>query len=117
MVGIKSSSVHYHFRSKNDLIKAIIVDFRSKASEYLIELEEKSSSLEEAFEGLIELFEKVLREDKFCVCGMLAAEEKHLDDEVLQELKDTFTGLEKWVTGVATKYEISLYLQKHWQGL
>ncbi|MCM8537271.1 MAG: TetR/AcrR family transcriptional regulator [Lentisphaeraceae bacterium] len=96
-VGIKSSSVHYHFRNKNELFKAIIIDFRESLSERLVKLSEESDSLQEVLLALIDIFEGVLDEGKFCVCGMLAADMMHLDKEVTEELKATFRALENWL--------------------
>ena len=103
-VGIKSSSVHYHFRNKNELFKAIVEEFRNSMSVNLGEIDNKTSSLKEAVLALVEIFEGVLDQGKFCVCGMLAADQKHLDEGVIEELNLTFNGLEGWLVNTIEKY-------------
>jgi TetR/AcrR family transcriptional regulator, transcriptional repressor for nem operon len=96
-VGIKSSSVHYHFRNKNELFKAIIIDFRESLAERLTTLAEESDSLQEILFSVVDVFEGVLDEGKFCLCGMLAADMSHLDEAVVEELRATFKALESWM--------------------
>lgn len=106
--GIKSSSVHYHFKNKNDLFREIIVNFRESVSGILQELADSATSLEELLYGTISFFEQVLDDDKFCVCGMLAAEMRHLDEEAVSELKETFQQLEKWLSQNIQSYDIEM---------
>ncbi|NQZ59878.1 MAG: TetR/AcrR family transcriptional regulator [Lentisphaeraceae bacterium] len=103
-VGIKSSSVHYHFRNKNELFKAIVEEFRNTASENLAAIDSQATSLKEAVLALVEVFEDILDEGKFCVCGMLAADQKHLDEDVIEELNLTFRDLESWLVQTIEKY-------------
>lgn len=103
-VGIKSSSVHYHFKSKNDLFKAIVSDYRVNLNNQLMDIEGKSNSLKEALMAFIEMFEEFLEDEKLCVCGMLAAEKNHLTKEVCEDIQLTFSDIEKWLKSIVTKY-------------
>ena len=104
-VGVKSSSVHYHFKTKNDLFLAIVEKFKLQVVSHLQGVEENSESLEESLSGFVAVFESVLAEDKFCVCGMLAAELKHLDQSVVESLQQGFDHIEVWLVGQITKYK------------
>ena len=104
--GIKSSSVHYHFKNKNELFREIIICFRESVTVQLTELVKPVSGLEDFLIRLTSFFEGVLDEEKFCVCGMLAAEMQHLDEDVMSELKDTFSLLENWLAENISAYEV-----------
>jgi TetR/AcrR family transcriptional repressor of nem operon len=65
-IGIKSSSIHYHFPSKNDLAIALIEE-EIKALEHLFDL-----PLEKRIEAFINLFQLQLENKKWCLCGMLS---------------------------------------------
>jgi TetR/AcrR family transcriptional repressor of nem operon len=102
-VGVKSSSVHYHFANKNDLFLAIIINFRNDFSEQLQDLESQSDSVYETISKLIDVFESQLVQENFCLCGMLAADQKHLDQKVIDELNNTFDTLHAWLSQVIKK--------------
>ena len=103
-VGIKSSSVHYHFRNKNELFKALVEDFRDQAAAHLQGIAANSGSLQEALFSFIDMFEGVLDEGKFCLCGILAADQQHLDEELIEKVNKTFMAMESWLKGVIDSY-------------
>ena len=104
-VGVKSSSVHYHFKTKNDLFLAIVEKFKNEVASKLSIVSSQTDSLEQALSGFVGVFESVLAEDKFCVCGMLAAELKHLDQAVVDSLQEGFDYIEAWLIEQITKYK------------
>lgn len=66
IIGIKSSSIHYHFPSKNDLAIALIEE-EIKALEHLFDL-----PVDKRVEAFINLFQLQLENKKWCLCGMLS---------------------------------------------
>lgn len=100
LVGVKSASVHYHFPEKSDLAKAILTQY---AQDYEQELERIASRRRDPVKklnDLVDIFEHVLSEDKFCLCGMLAAEVTTLDDESRALIDSFFTNTERWIEEV-----------------
>ncbi len=74
-LGIKSSSVHYYFRQKEDLGLALVERY---AERFFAALETKSATAENP-ESKLRAFASVYREaltgaDRICLCGMLGAE-------------------------------------------
>jgi TetR/AcrR family transcriptional repressor of nem operon len=88
-VGIKSSSVHYHFPTKEDLAAAVVRRWSEETSKYIdAGLEKDSNALRvwsKAFRGT------ALSEERMCPCTVLAAGSQDLPSEVAQEVKGFFT--------------------------
>ena len=89
VVGIKSSSVHYHFATKEDLGAAVAKYYTEQFMSALGEvtgLAGKNPILHYA-----SLFRKALQHDKgMCLCGMLGAEMGALPDQVKLEVQVFF---------------------------
>ena len=103
-VGVKSSSVHYHFPNKSELFKAILTRFGEQFLTLLKAVEEESTSLEELCTGFIAVFEGVLAKDRFCVCGMFAVDQQHLEPEVIEYTKASFEAVESWLATAIEAY-------------
>jgi len=88
-VGVKSSSVHYYFAEKSDLANAIIERYADEFSARL--------SIHAKLDAFVKLFQNVVVEDKFCLCGMMAAEIDSLSDENRQQLARYFKSTEDWL--------------------
>lgn len=100
IVGIRSASIHYHFPTKADLGKALIVRYRHKLETVMGEIERK----EPTAAGRLRRFSGILREmlrdeNRMCLCGILAAEAGTISDDMKAELRRFFEGCEKWLAG------------------
>ena len=98
-MGIKSSSVHYHFPKKIDLIHEILQDYSADFLAALGRIEETVSQPDEQIAAAIDLYRQCLRNGQFCLCGMLAAEFRHTDEETRQQLHRFFEQLQSWFEG------------------
>lgn len=97
-VGIKSSSVHYHYPTKIDLSVAVTRRYTESFMLALENSEQSYSSSSQLLEIYIGLFEKALKEDKqMCLCGLLAAEFTSLPIELKEETKYFFDLNIKWL--------------------
>ena len=97
-VGIKSSSVHYHFPTKVDLSVAVARRYTDTFMSILEEAKPSSITIEESLNSYINLFEKALKEDcKMCLCGLLAAESLNLPEELKKEVQRFFNLNIKWL--------------------
>src|ERR1700739_112606 len=87
-VGIKSSSVHYHFPTKEDLAAAVIRRWAEETSEFIDkELEKDPNPVRvwtNAFRGT------VLSEGRMCPCTVLGASSQDLPPAVATEVKGFF---------------------------
>lgn len=96
-VGIKSSSVHYHFPEKSDLGAALIQRYSQEFFASLEEIAQTGTSLKGKLKSFIDIFEQVGSQNKLCLCGMMAAEFEQLSSENQQLLADYFENTEKWL--------------------
>jgi TetR/AcrR family transcriptional regulator, transcriptional repressor for nem operon len=88
-VGIKSSSVHYHFPTKENLAAAVIRRWAARTSERIEERLEKNpdpvSVWTNAFRGT------AISDGHICPCTVLGAASRDLPPEVASEVRGFFT--------------------------
>lgn len=99
-VGVKSSSVHYYFPEKSDLASALIDGYTAALQAELAAIGQRKTDLRGKLDALVDIFDEVLKADKFCLCGMLAAEVAMLSDDNQQRLRDYFHHLENWLSEI-----------------
>ena len=73
-LSVTKASLHYHFRSKADLGRALIVRYQSVFGRALAEIGEQSRGAREKLRRYVALYDGVMRQDRMCLCGMFAAE-------------------------------------------
>ncbi|RTL79112.1 MAG: TetR/AcrR family transcriptional regulator [Hyphomicrobiales bacterium] len=87
-VGVKSSSVHYHFPTKEDLAAAVIKRYTGETAELIEhELQKEGNPIKvwvKAFRGTLH------SEDRMCPCAVLGASSLDLPPEVAAEVKRFF---------------------------
>ena len=96
-VGVKSSSVHYHFRTKADLAQCVVREYTAGFEARLADIDRSEDTLDGKLQGLAQLFEDVLSGEDFCLCGMMAAELNSLDKPTRQALRRFFDLSERWL--------------------
>ncbi|ALM82194.1 TetR/AcrR family transcriptional regulator [Bordetella sp. N] len=100
-VGVKSSSVHYHFPTKGDLATALAERYATQAQEFLDDLQAKSLPHDQLMRAYIAAFRGALEDDnKMCLCGIMAAEYADLPDEVRKEVDRFTTVNHQWLAKV-----------------
>lgn len=97
LVGIKSSSVHYYFPSKEDIGLALIQNYTEEIRSLLESLESlpASTRLDRFFQVFVDAAQK---EDEWCVAGMLASDHETLGKTLQQKVTTFFTTIESWLT-------------------
>lgn len=97
-VGIKSSSVHYHFPTKEDLGVAVAKYYTERLFDALGEPEALLSVKIHPLEKYISIFRHALVTDRaMCLCGLLGAEIDGLPDAVAAETKHFFQRNLTWL--------------------
>ena len=96
-VGIKSSSVHYHFPEKSDLAHALIVRYSAAVSETLNDIANQRWGLRRKLQAYIAIFEQTAKSERVCLCGMMAAEIEALNDDSRKQLDLFFKMMEQWL--------------------
>lgn len=98
IVGIRSASVHYHFPTKSHLGKALIVRYRQRMESVIGEIERKESTVAARLKRFVSVLRAMIqREERVCLCGILAAETGTLPDEMKAELRRFFEVCEQWL--------------------
>jgi len=98
-IGIKTSSIHYYFKSKDDLTIALIKRYHHHFKLHLNEIDAKATSPRQkliAFSGIFKSLADA--KNKFCLCGMMAAELQSISAEAQQELKLYFKDCADWLS-------------------
>lgn len=99
-MNITKASLHYHFASKSELGTKLINRYQTT---YMAALEGISCGTTDAGERLrryVGLWLEVLRNDRMCLCGMLAAEFSTLSAPMRIALKSFMDRHEAWLAGV-----------------
>lgn len=98
-VGVKNSSIHYHFPTKDDLGAQLAHQYTDEFLAYLEAQFGATQSWAAAVNRYIDVFRNtLLRENRMCLGGILAAERPQLAPQVGQEI-ERYTGtLVAWLT-------------------
>ena len=90
-IGIKSSSIHYYYPGKTDLAVAVASEYRTAFTTATQQLVANNRSAVTTLLNYAELFEMTLkRENRLCLCGMLASEVNSVEPELRSEIKAFF---------------------------
>jgi len=98
-VGVKSSSVHYHFPEKSDLADALINRFREDYLKILREASAQSPTAHASIRQFGNTFVDQFNEGKICFAGVMAAEVKYLSDANQESLNTFFEEVHAWLVG------------------
>ena len=99
-VGITKASLHYHFPTKADLGLSLVQRYQETFEAALAGLARIGGGTRALLEGYAELYGGVLRKDRMCLCGMLAAEHTTLPAPMQRALQVFFDANERWLAGV-----------------
>ncbi|HEX7267502.1 MAG TPA: TetR/AcrR family transcriptional regulator [Streptosporangiaceae bacterium] len=99
-LGITKAALHYHFASKADLGEALIDRYAARFSDALAAIDAAASAPPAKLRGYAELYADVLRNQRMCLCGMLAAEYPTLPGAMRASVVSFFDDNETWLQQV-----------------
>jgi TetR/AcrR family transcriptional repressor of nem operon len=99
-VGVRKASLHYHFATKAALGRALIARYRRAFNGACDAIEASSTSPIESLERYVELYARVLRRRRMCLCGMLATDSATLPEAMRREVAGFFADNERWLSRV-----------------
>ncbi len=106
-IGIKSSSIHYHFPTKADLATELTKRYTEKFTQHLEMIDVGGKDLISKLSDYADLFYEALRTDqKMCLCGLFAAEADALPDEVKAQTQKFFKTNISWLEDLLTKHDV-----------
>lgn len=96
---ITKAALHYHFASKAELGEALIARYAARFFQALASVDEQELDARAKLDAYAALYADVLRDDRMCLCGMLASEystlPKRMQDAVVRYFDDNETWLER----------------------
>jgi TetR/AcrR family transcriptional repressor of nem operon len=100
-VGVKSSSIHYYFPTKGDLGAALARQYTDEFMDYLGALLEQGLDWRTCLARYADVFrDTLLRENRMCMAGVLAAERPSLAPEVRLEVERFTEQIVGWLARV-----------------
>lgn len=99
-VGITKASLHYHFPTKVKLGARLISRYTETFQRALLAIDESHDDARQKLESYVRLYESVLRNNRMCLCGMLAADYATLPRPMRELLKTFFDVNESWLAQV-----------------
>ncbi|SPE34938.1 Regulatory protein TetR [Burkholderiales bacterium] len=99
-LGVTKASLHYHFASKEELGRALIGRYHKGFGSALASIDGKTVDPSRKLRRYVALYDAVIRDDRMCLCGMLAAEYATLPASMQEGLKQFFDLNERWLTAV-----------------
>ncbi|MFL6709399.1 MAG: TetR/AcrR family transcriptional regulator [Massilia sp.] len=103
-VGVKSSSIHYYFPTKGDLGVALARQYTEEFLTYLNGLPEQGMDWRACIAAYAEVFRNtLLRENRMCMAGVLAAERPGLAPEVQVEVERFTEQIVDWLAATLAR--------------
>lgn len=104
-VGIKSSSVHYHFPKKSDLVVATAQRYSARFIDALGDPTDERTT-KEKIDVIKEAFRRATTHDELmCLCGVLGSEIASIPADVNEPVRAFFTAMRAWLEGVLVDQE------------
>ena len=94
-VGIRKASIHYHFPSKDELVKELVKHYRTRIMKACDRIAQ--SPLEQQIIQFANLYRDGLEDRQICLCAMLAADFAVLPESVQAEIQGFFNETETWL--------------------
>jgi TetR/AcrR family transcriptional repressor of nem operon len=108
---ITRASLHYHFAGKAELGEALIERYAAHFAEGLAEIDRSAADARAKLDAYASLYADVLRDQRMCLCGMLAAEYQTLPRAMQGAVIRFFDENEAWLKSVLEQGETEATLQ------
>lgn len=99
-LGVTKASLHYHFASKAELGKELISRYAARFAEALEAIDRSPADAHARLDAYASLYANVLRNQRMCLCGMLAAEYETLPQPMRDVVLRFFDENEAWLEAV-----------------
>jgi TetR/AcrR family transcriptional repressor of nem operon len=97
---ITKASLHHHFPTKASLGKALITRYKASFLQALEDIDRRGGDALAKLRAYAELYLAVLRQERMCLCGMLAADFETLPKPMRTSVTDFFRANEEWLSRV-----------------
>ncbi len=97
-VGIRTASIHYHFKAKADLGKGLMERYRGRLEEALAVIDGKRASSKSKLKAFIGLYKETESRGAICLCGSMASDWETLEPTVQESVSAYLALSEGWVS-------------------
>jgi TetR/AcrR family transcriptional repressor of nem operon len=97
---ISKPSLHYHFPSKAELGEALIERYAARFADALAAIDDRGDGAAAKLDAYADIYADVLKEQRMCLCGMLAADYDTLPAPMRDAVVRFFDENETWLTRV-----------------
>jgi TetR/AcrR family transcriptional regulator, transcriptional repressor for nem operon len=97
---VTKASLHYHFPSKGDLGKRLIERYEEGFLATLKAIDVTGAAARDKLKRYVRIYADVLRDNRMCLCGMLASDYATLPKPMREEVKHFFDENERWLAAV-----------------
>lgn len=99
-LGVTKASLHYHFPTKAELGEHLIERYSQAFAMALAAIDESHVDARAKLRAYVDIYAGVLRNERMCLCGMLAADSATLPDPMKDAVTRFFEANERWLTSV-----------------
>jgi TetR/AcrR family transcriptional repressor of nem operon len=99
-LGVTKAALHYHFASKAELGTALITRYTARFEAALAEIDQDLDDASAKISAYAGIYLDVVRQQRMCLCGMLAAEYQTLPAPMREAVVRFFDINETWLEGV-----------------
>lgn len=97
-VSVTTASIHYHFPTKADLGRELVIRYRQDLQAAVRQIEARTSDPVERLDRFCGILRNSLKKGtKMCLCGMFGAEYATLPGPVQSEVRELFSACEGWL--------------------
>jgi TetR/AcrR family transcriptional regulator, transcriptional repressor for nem operon len=97
---VTTAALHYHFAGKAELGEALIARYAARFADALARIDAGGGDARAKLEAYATLYLDVLREQRMCLCGMLAADYQTLPEQMRASVVRFFDDSEAWLVRV-----------------
>ena len=102
-VGVTKASLHYHFPGKAELGQTLLLRYATRFVHALERIDAEIDAPVDRLYAYADLYADVLRQQRMCLCGMLAAEYETLPDSMRSAIRAFFDENQRWLTSVLSQ--------------
>jgi len=102
-LGITTASLHYHFPGKAELGQALVARYAERFNQALDQIARELPDAHSKLHAYVDLYAGVLRGERMCVCGILAAEYNTLPKPMRRAVIRFFDDNLKWLAEIVTE--------------
>jgi TetR/AcrR family transcriptional repressor of nem operon len=99
-LGMTKAGLHYHYAGKAELGEELIARYTARFGSALAAVDAQLTDPRAKLDAFAELYADVLRGQRMCLCGMLAAEYQTLPDAMQAAVLRFFDASETWLEAV-----------------